>query len=32
MPNTFDWVEIRARDIEEATGFYESLLGWEITH
>jgi predicted enzyme related to lactoylglutathione lyase len=31
MTNTFDWVEIRTHDIQEAAGFYESLFGWRIT-
>jgi predicted enzyme related to lactoylglutathione lyase len=30
MPNTFDWVEIRTRDTEKASRFYESLFGWEV--
>lgn len=30
MVNTFDWVEIRIRDIEEAVNFYKKLFGWEI--
>jgi len=30
MANTFDWVEIRVRDIEKTANFYENLFGWEI--
>lgn len=29
MANTFDWVEIRTRDIEKAADFYEKLFGWK---
>jgi predicted enzyme related to lactoylglutathione lyase len=31
MSNTFDWIEIKTGDIEEAAHFYESLFGWRIT-
>ena len=31
MPNTFDWVEIRVRDVEKTAQFYETLFGWRIT-
>jgi len=31
MANTFDWVEIRTKDIAETANFYESLFGWKIT-
>jgi predicted enzyme related to lactoylglutathione lyase len=31
MPNTFDWIEIKTRNIEETAHFYESLFGWRIT-
>jgi len=31
VPNTFDWIEIKTGDIEEAAHFYESLFGWRIT-
>ena len=31
MANTFDWVEIKTKDIEETANFYESLFGWKIT-
>ena len=30
MANTFDWVEIRTRDTDKATKFYEDLLGWKV--
>jgi len=30
MANTFDWVEIRTKDIAETANFYESLFGWRI--
>lgn len=30
MANTFDWVEIKTRDIEKTANFYESLFGWKI--
>jgi predicted enzyme related to lactoylglutathione lyase len=30
MANTFDWIEIRVRDIGEAASFYESLFGWTV--
>jgi predicted enzyme related to lactoylglutathione lyase len=30
MTNTFDWVEIRTRDTEKATKFYENLFGWKV--
>jgi len=29
MANTFDWVEIMTRNIEETANFYESLFGWK---
>jgi predicted enzyme related to lactoylglutathione lyase len=32
MANTFDWVEIRARDIETATNFYKSVFDWKMDH
>ena len=31
MANTFDWIEIRTRDIETTATFYESLFGWKVT-
>jgi len=31
MANTFDWIEIKTRDVEQAAHFYESLFGWKIT-
>lgn len=31
MANTFDWIEIRARDAEEAARFYEKVFGWCVT-
>ena len=30
MVNTFDWVEIRASDMEATASFYESLFGWRV--
>ena len=30
MANTFDWVEIWAKDAEETAGFYGRLFGWEV--
>ena len=30
MANTFDWVEIRTRDTEKASKFFENLFGWEV--
>lgn len=30
MANTFDWIEIRTRDIERIADFYENLFGWQI--
>ncbi len=30
MANIFDWVEIRTRDTERATKFYEDLFGWKV--
>ena len=30
MTNTFDWIEIRIRDMEKSAKFYESLFGWKI--
>ncbi len=30
MANTFDWVEIRTRDIEKTADFYKNLFGWEV--
>ncbi len=30
MADTFDWVEIRTRDTERATEFYEELFGWKV--
>jgi len=31
MANTFDWIEIRTRDVETTATFYESLFGWKVT-
>lgn len=31
MTNTFNWVEVRTRDLEKAKGFYEALSSWKIT-
>jgi predicted enzyme related to lactoylglutathione lyase len=30
MTNTFDWVEIRIRDVQRAEIFYQALFGWEV--
>jgi predicted enzyme related to lactoylglutathione lyase len=30
MSNTFDWIEIRTSDIEQAARFYAGLFGWKI--
>ena len=30
MANTFDWVEIRTRDINRSAAFYEALFGWKV--
>jgi predicted enzyme related to lactoylglutathione lyase len=30
MANTFDWVEIKTRDVEETATFYENLFGWKV--
>jgi len=32
MANTFDWIEIRATDIEKTASFYEHVFGWQIVH
>jgi len=31
MPNRFNWVEIRVRDLERAKNFYGSLFDWKIS-
>ena len=31
MSNTFDWIEIKTRDVERTARFYESVFGWRIT-
>jgi len=31
MPNRFNWVEIRVRDLEKAKKFYGSLFDWKIS-
>lgn len=31
MANSFNWIEIRTRDLEKAKKFYESLFGWQIS-
>jgi predicted enzyme related to lactoylglutathione lyase len=28
MANTFDWIEIRTRDVEKTANFCEKLFGW----
>lgn len=30
MANTFDWVEIRTRNLEKASEFYRRLFGWKV--
>jgi len=30
MANTFGWVEIKTRHIDETANFYQSLFGWKI--
>lgn len=30
MANTFDWVEIKTKDIEKSADFYEHLFGWKV--
>jgi len=30
MVNTFDWIEIKTRNIERAAKFYENLFGWKV--
>ena len=30
MANTFDWIEIKTRNIEATANFYENLFGWSI--
>lgn len=30
MANTFDWIEIRTRDVQRAAEFYGSLFGWQV--
>lgn len=30
MANTFDWVEIRTKDMKATANFYENLFGWKI--
>jgi hypothetical protein len=32
VANTFDWVEIRTRDIEKAADFHGQLFGWAVVH
>jgi len=31
MPNRFNWVEIRVRDLDKAKKFYGSLFDWKIS-
>jgi predicted enzyme related to lactoylglutathione lyase len=28
--NTFDWIEIRTRDIERTMAFYAAIFGWKV--
>ena len=28
--NTFDWIEIRTRDVQRAAAFYGTLFGWKV--
>jgi len=30
MANTFDWLEIRTRDITRAARFYGEVFGWQV--
>jgi predicted enzyme related to lactoylglutathione lyase len=30
MANTFDWIEIKTKNIEETASFYECLFGWDV--
>ncbi len=30
MANTFDWIEIRTRNLEKASEFYGRLFGWKV--
>jgi len=30
MANTFDWVEIKTRNMEKSAKFYENLFGWKV--
>ncbi len=30
MANTFDWIEIRTRDVEDTAHFFEELFGWKV--
>ena len=30
MASTFDWIEIRTRDVEDTAYFFEQLFGWTV--
>jgi predicted enzyme related to lactoylglutathione lyase len=30
MPNTFDWVELNAKNLDMLSEFYKNVFGWEI--
>ena len=30
MPNTFDWVELNAKNLDKLSAFYRNVFGWEI--
>ncbi len=30
MANSWDWVEIRVKDVERAAAFFEALFGWKV--
>ena len=30
MANTFDWIEIKTKDMEKTIKFYEEVFGWKI--
>jgi len=30
MPNTFDWIELNAKNLDKLSAFYRNVFGWEI--
>jgi predicted enzyme related to lactoylglutathione lyase len=30
MPNTFDWIELNAKNLDKLSAFYRNIFGWEI--